>query len=147
MEHIEHRMVAVTRKAGMTLIEMMISMGITALMCAGLYSGGIMVHRSMSSLRIKTEAASFAKGGLEEMVAAGMENLATPALPLLNNATDTSSTGASMVRKAHVIWHAADGSVVASMDKDGYAEVHMDIYYPAPLSGKTLVARYATLVK
>lgn len=133
-------------KAGISLVEVSIAMAITAFTCGGLYSMGIAVRRSSERMRVATEAQSYAKEVLEEMIARDAVELALPTINLMDPSTIESSTGASLTRTVQLNWHNATGTVVSNFTEGGYAEVHVSVDYPAPRSGKTLTDTYSTII-
>lgn len=133
-------------QSGMTLIEMLLAMGITALMCGGLYTMGIMLRRSSEGTRIATEARAFAKERLEEIIALGLEDAAKSSCTLFETTLGKSSTGAVIQRTPSVVWHTYDGAVVTNASTADYAEVNVRVTYPTPLMGKMLTDTYSTIV-
>lgn len=111
-------------KSGMTLIEVSIAMAMTVMMCAGLYRMATGITKSSQSARLETEARSYASGVLEELIAAGMENLAKPSYTAIQPSQYKGSLGDVAVLMdcaPRVVWHAADGAVVSEMDASGFA--------------------------
>ena len=129
----------------MTLIEVVIAMGLLALLCSGLYVVGLNARRFAEHNRLATEARSLAKERMEEIVAIGAGNLAKSGCTLVNGDTNTSSTGYYIVRHPHLVWHAADGSVVGS-DLARYAEVRVDVTYRSPLIKQPITDSYVMIV-
>lgn len=143
---LENRSKSKRRSSGFTLIEVTIAMALTTLMCVGLYGMGLSARRSAERNRLSTEARSFAKELLEEVVGIGRGNLAKPTCTLLQTSVVKSSgPGYLITRTPQAIWHAADGSVVAAPDAD-YAEVHITVSYPSPQIDRTLSDTYSMLL-
>ena len=132
-------------QSGMTLVEVVISMGLVALLCSGLYAVGLNARRFAEHNRLATEARSLAKERMEEMYAIGAANLAKSGCTLVNSDTNTSSTGYPIARHPYLVWHAADGSVVGS-DLARYAEVHVDVAYRSPLIKRQITNSYVMVV-
>jgi len=135
-------------KAGMTMVEVVISMSCAVLLSAGVYGVGIGVMRHSYALRIDTEVQCYAKEAVEEIIAIGLENLRKPNCSYLATTNRTNpSTNVEMERSVRVIWHDQDGAVVTSSDESlAYAEVHVDVTY-GTLTGNTIrTITYSTLV-
>jgi type II secretory pathway pseudopilin PulG len=130
----------------MTLIEVCVAMVITTLMSLGLYAVGLQARKFAEHNRLATEARSLAKERLEEMIAAGMPNLAKPTCALTATDTNMSSLGYTLVRQPRIAWHAADGSVVA-VSSAAYAELHVDVTYDSPMLKGQMTDTYSTLVQ
>lgn len=115
-------------RSGVTLLEVCVAMALTTLMCVGLYAVGLQARKFAEHSRVATEARSLAKQRLEEMISAGLANLVKPTCTLTAPITNQSSLGYTLVRRPRIVWHAADGSVVAASNAI-YAEVHVDVTY------------------
>lgn len=133
-------------RAGLTLVEVCISMALTALMCAGLYAVGLKARQFTEENRLATEARALAKQRLEEMVSLGLVNLAQPSCMLLNGSTHTSTLGYPIVRQPRVAWHAADRSVVGYTNAV-YAEVHVDVTYESAMTDGQITDSYSTIIE
>lgn len=136
---------ALRSRAGMTLVEVVISMGLVAVLCSGLYAVGLNARRFAEHNRLATEARSLAKERMEEMYAIGAANLIKPGCTLASSDTNTSSTGYAIVRRPRLVWHAADGSL-ASSELARYAEVHVDVAYQSPLVKRQVTNSYVMIV-
>jgi len=134
------------RQDGMTLVEVMIAVCLIALVCGGLYALNIKTMRFGEHNRLATEARSLAKERLEEIISVGALNLAKPTCTLLNTDTNLSSRGYPIIRQPQIIWHAADGSVVASTNA-AYAEIHMNVNYRSPLTKTLIVESYPMILQ
>ncbi len=134
------------RKAGISLVEVTVAMAITAFTCSGLYTMGLSLRRTSERSRIKTEACAYAKEALEEIISIGLANLAQPGCTLVQSTTEESSTGARLSRSVRVYWHDKNGTVVTTPDDEGYAEVHVTVTFPAPLSGAIQRNTYSTII-
>jgi Tfp pilus assembly protein PilV len=135
-------------RAGMTLVEVVIGMAITTFMCVGLYSMGLYVVRFSQSARIETEARAYATGLLEELIAAGMQNIATLGYSAMEASEHMGTLGDVSIPincTPSVVWHTADGTVVTEMDEDGFAEVHVQVSYTPPRMN-TRSDAYATII-
>jgi len=121
-------------RLGMSLIEVTVAMGLTALMCGGLYALGLNIRRVGEKYRLSTEAQSFAKERLEEIIAYGLDNIKLPSCTLLKTTTTKSSLGYTITRKPRIIWHAADQSVVDDPADAAYAEVHIEVTDTSPVA-------------
>lgn len=107
---------------------------------------GISVRRSSEHLRIETEARSFGKEAVEEIIAAGKSNLSKPDFSYINPSTMVLPHAAKLMRSVSVIWHDKDGAVVEAMDDEGYAEVHVKVRYQSPV-GKIMIAdSFSTII-
>jgi Tfp pilus assembly protein PilE len=135
-------------KSGMTLVETMMALACAAVMCAGIYGAGVAVLRYSQTLRIETEVQAFAKEGVEEVIYAGMDNLANSDCTYSLSANRVNPTTAvTMQRIPEIIWHDATGTVVESSNSTAaYAEVHMHVVYTMPLSGTVRTNTYSTIV-
>jgi len=131
---------------GMTLVEVSIAMGLVCLLCAGLYSAGIMIRRIGEKNRLATEARSLAKERIEEMIAYGFENITKPSCQLLETNTLISARGYRITRTPHVIWHTAD-TRITTRDAADYAEVHVDVAFISPVSKHSISDRFSTLIQ
>ncbi|MDP6491672.1 MAG: hypothetical protein QGH42_08010 [Kiritimatiellia bacterium] len=131
---------------GTTLVETAIAMALVTVMSGGLFTVGIKAQRYGEHNRVETEAASFAKERLEDMVAMGVQNLVKESCGLRNTVTNLSSQELIFVRTPRLVWHAADGSVTNTAGAV-YAEAHVDITYPSPMYGHTITDTYSTLIK
>lgn len=131
---------------GFTLVEVTIAMALTVLMCAGLYTMGLQSRRSSLRNRLATEARTFAKERLEEIVAIGGEDLAKPSNTLLDADQVTSPTHYVITRNPRVVWHATDRSVVADASDAAYGEVHVDVSYRSPHTSRILTDTYSMLL-
>lgn len=135
-----------SNKSGMTLIEMSISMAIIAVLSAGLYGMGTGVRRSGERLRIETEARAYAKEAVEEIIAAGKTNLSKPEFSASKPATMVLPRNAKLMRTVSVVWHDKIGAIVAGLDAEGYAEVHVKVRYLSPM-GKTMISdSFSTII-
>ena len=133
-------------RRGMTLIEVLIAIAIVALMCAGLLPVGLKARRFAEHNRLATEARLLAKERLEEMISVGRPNLALPGCTLSNACTNLSSQGYSIVQQPQIVWHAADGTVVAAAAAV-YAEAHVDVTYRSPLLKQPSTDTYSTIIE
>jgi Tfp pilus assembly protein PilV len=136
----------INTKDGMTLVEVVIAMCLISLVCGGLYALNIKTMRFGEHNRLATEARSLAKERLEELISVGALNLAKPSCTMLNTDTNLSSRGYPIIRQPQIIWHAADGSVVASTNA-AYAEIHMNVNYRSPLTKSLLVDSYPMILQ
>ena len=130
----------------MTIIEVSIAMGVTALMCIGLFGIGVEIMRFGQYSRVATEARSLGKQRLEEMLAAGRTSLAQPSCTLLNADTNLSSLGYSIVRTPRVIWHDSDKSVVDVSSND-YAEVNVAVAFYSPTVKHTITNNFSMIIQ
>lgn len=133
-------------KEGVSLIEVIIAMAVTMTLSGGLYKMGLSLQRSSETSRIATEAQGYARDTLESLIGRSLRDVAAPAFFHNFPKKRESSTGAIMTRKVDVFWHNADGEHVKAPDHDGFAEVHVEVTYPAPKTGKPLTLSYATLI-
>jgi len=135
-------------KAGMTMVEVVISMSCAALLSAAVYGVGLGVMRHSYMLRLDTEVQSYAKEAVEEIIAIGLENLRKPGCNYLATTTRTNpSTKVAMERSVRVVWHDQDGAVVTASDESlAYAEVHVDVTYGTLTGNKSRTITYSTLV-
>ena len=132
-------------RRGMTLVEVVIAMGVMAVLCLGLYRMGIQARRTVENNRLATEARTLARSRLEEMLAVGFANLAVPGCTLTNSDTNSSSLGYVVTRQPHVIWHTADGGVTNDAGAM-YAEASVRVSYYSPLAKRSVVDAYSTLI-
>lgn len=129
----------------MTLVEVVIAMALSVMLCAGLYAVVLKAEQFADHNRLATEARSLAKERLEEMFALGAENLAKFSCTLLGSDTNLSSTGGTIVRRPHLVWHTADGGVTDSVSA-AYAEVHVDVSYSSSLIKRRMTNSYSVIV-
>ena len=131
-----------TRRArGLTLVEVMVAMALLSGICAGLYRVGWQARRYAEYARLANEARGLAKEKLEELVSHDLTELR--ASPSWWNADSNSShTGASVVRQAHVVWHDPPYGIGAS-----YAEIHVDVAFRSPLWNAIMTNTFSTLVQ
>lgn len=132
-------------RGGMTLVEVVIAMALVAMLSAGLIGLSLRTRKFSEHNRIATEARTLAKDRIEDLVATRIDNLTAPGLTLFRTDTNESSRGYPIVRSADVVWHAADGSVVASTGT--YAEVTVNVSFLSPLFNKTLTNTYSMLIQ
>lgn len=133
-------------RAGFTLVEVVIAMALTALLCGGLYTLGLKARRFAEHNRIATEARTLGKERLEEIISVGLENLLKPSCLLMNTDTNISSLGYPIIRMAQVSWHAADRTVV-SVTNSVYAEFHQQVSYYSPLLNKQITDTYSSIIQ
>lgn len=134
------------RRLGLTLVEVVIAMALVALLCLGLFTVGLKSRRFAEHSRVATEARTLAKQRLEEIVAGGRLNLATPTYTLLGVVSNTSSRGYPIIRTPYVLWHAADGASVGA-SSGVYAEVHVDVSFWTPLFDRLLTNSFSMIVE
>jgi len=134
-----------TWQAGLTLIEVVIGMALAVLLCLGLISVSLKTQHFSEYSRLATEARSLAKERMEDIMAAGFDTLKNPSYSLLLPDTNTSSLGYPIVRDTHVVWHMGDGSIT-SAETGTYAEVHVDVSYMSPLTGRGATNTYSMIV-
>jgi len=130
----------------MTLVEVTIAMALTAMISGGLYAVGLEARKLTEHNRVATEARSLAKERLEEMISVGSLNLAKPTCMLANADTNQSLHGYTIVRQPRVVWHAVDGSVVATSNAV-YAEVHVDVSYESRITKGQISDTYSTILQ
>ncbi len=131
--------------AGMTLVEVLIALALTVLLCAGLFRVGLKVSAYGEDNRSATEARYFAKERLEEMLATGRANLTSSSTLLLSD-TNISTRGYPIIRIPRVIWHAADKSVTGTSNAV-YGELHVDVAYWSPLISHTVTDTFSTIIQ
>ena len=134
------------RRSGMTLIEVCIAMILVLLLCGGLYAAGLKVVQFAEHNRLATEARALAKERMEEMIAYGASELAKPTCTVPNSDTNLSSLGYSIVRRPVLVWHAADGTVVASTNAL-YVEAHVDVTYRSPLIKRDMTDSFSMIIE
>lgn len=137
---------AATACGGMTLVEVVIAMALTVLMCGGLYIVGGKARQFAEQDRLAAEARSLAKERLEEVISVGFANAIKPTCTVWQADTNTSSLGYTIVRQPRVVWHAADGSPCGSTNAV-YAEVHVAVSYLSPLIKTQIVDSYSVILQ
>ncbi len=133
-------------KRGMTLVEVLIAMAITAGLCLGLYEVGWKARRYAEYSRVATEARALAKEKLEEIISYDFESLSQPSCLLWNADTNTSSLGIPIQRRPQVVWHAADKAVVG-VSSGVYAEVHVAVSFLSPLGTQMTTNTFSILIQ
>lgn len=133
-------------RGGFTLVEVVIAMALTALLCGGLYALGLKARRFAEHNRIATEARTLGKERLEELISIRREGLAKPSCTLMNTDTNTSSLGYPIIRTAQISWHAQDRSV-AGATNSVYAEVHQQVSYFSPLFNHSVTDSFSTIIQ
>ena len=136
----------VDSSSGISLIEVVIAMALAALICAGLFPVGLKARQFAEHSRLATEARLLAKERLEEMISFGRLNLAKPSCTLTITSTNLSSQGYSIARQPRIVWHAADGGVVAAT-AGVYVEAHVDVKYQSPLLKQPSTDTYSTIIQ
>ena len=135
------------RRAGLTLIEVMIASGLVLLLALGLLSVGMKIQHMGEYSRYATEARALAKERMEEIISMGIDNLRPGGLTLFLTDTNTTTRGYPVIRQTRLIWHAGDGSVVTGSLNGVYAEVHSDVIFWSPLSDRYLTNTYSVLIE
>ena len=130
---------------GVTLVEVMVAMLLTAMLCAGTYTVGLYARGVSEKNRVAAEARSLARERLEEMIAAGKDNLAMASSTLADSTLHTCASGGSVKREPRLIWHAADGSITQAIGA-AYAEVHMDVTYVSPVTHNEMKETISTII-
>jgi len=133
-------------RRGMTLVEVVIGLALTALMCIGIAAVGIRARRFGEHNRVAAEAQCVAKQRLEEIIAAGRVRLAQPTFTAPNTTTGLSSRGYTVICAPSVVWHDAFGQVVG-VSSSAYAEVYVDVQFWSPLAEAMVTNRLAVLVQ
>lgn len=133
------------RCTGMTLVEVTIAMAVTTLMSAGIFSVALKTRAFAEHNRAATEARTLARERMEEMIAVGLEGLASPSCTLTQTTTNRTSLGTMIVRTPHVVWHAQDDAITNAEDAV-YAEIHVDVAYHSPLQKTEVTDVYASLL-
>ena len=134
---------------GFTLIETIIATGLVALVAGSLYAGGIGLLKLSAINKLTIEARALGVQKLEEIVAGGFNNMLSDEFTPLQTQTNFLSyvnTYNTVIRRATVIGHAMDRSVVASLSDSDYLEVHVEVMYQSPFSGVVMTNRFSTLV-
>jgi type II secretory pathway pseudopilin PulG len=133
------------RRDGMTLVEILIAMALVVMMCAGILTVVLKAKRFAEHTRVATAARGLAKERLEEMIAAGLEDVAAPACMYTNLTLHTTMIGYNVQRQARLYWHDVDGSVTARTNA-AYAEAHVDVIYDSPLINGLQTDTYSGIV-
>lgn len=133
-------------RSGMSLIEVVVAMALTVLLCGGLFGIGLKARRFAEHGRVAIEARTLAKQKLEEIVGDGRINIAQPTYMLVAADTNVSSRGYPIVRRPYVIWHAADGATVG-VSSGVYAEVHVDVSFWTPLYDHSVTNSFSMIVE
>lgn len=134
------------KTVGYTLVEVMIAMVFTAVICIGLFEVGWRAKRYAEYSRVATEARCLAKEKLEEINSHTFLSLSQPECSLWNADTTTSSLGYTIARQPRVVWHNANKSVVG-VASSLYAEVHVDVSFISPLWGRKMTNSYSLIVQ
>jgi prepilin-type N-terminal cleavage/methylation domain-containing protein len=130
---------------GMTLIEVVIALALSVLLCAGLFQVGLKTYAYGENSRAATEARYYGKQRLEEMIATGRANLAASSSLLLSD-TNSGIEGYPIIRIPRVVWHTADRSVTGSSNAI-YGEIHVDVAYWSPLYSTTVTDTFSTIIQ
>jgi len=130
----------------MTLVEVMVSCALLALVSAGLVAGGMAAIRMTHYLRTSTEARAMAKGRMEALTSGGKIRLMQPEYQLLKPYTNTVTLDHPIVLRTRLIWHDATGAVGSGISNE-YAEVHVDVEYFEPFKRGTKTDTYSGIVR
>ncbi len=130
----------------MTLVEVVIALALSVLLCAGLFKVGLKASAYGENSRSATEARYFGKERLEEMIATGRINLGNPGASVLLSDTNLSTRGYPIIRMPRVIWHSAEKTVTGSSNAV-YGEVHVDVAYWSPLHSTTVTDTFSTIIQ
>jgi prepilin-type N-terminal cleavage/methylation domain-containing protein len=130
---------------GMTLVEVLIALALSVLLCAGLFKVGLKTAVFGEDNRVATEARFYAKERLEEILATGRGNLSDSCTLLLSD-TNLSTRGYPIVRIPRIVWHTADKSITGTSNAI-YGEVHVDVRYWSPLSSTTVTDSFSTIIQ
>lgn len=124
-------------KEGTTLVELLMAIAIISFMAGAIYLGGLAVLAHSQSVTISTAAATYAKEGLEEIIAVGYDTLTggepVEQVILMNPNTHK----VDLIRTTQIVWHAPDGSVSGVPLEDGYAEVIVEVAWQVPQTTHT----------
>lgn len=145
-EHVNAERGGVRSRRGITLVEVVIGLALTALLCIGVATVGIRARRFGEHNRVAGEAQCLAKQRIEEIVAAGRGRLAQPTYTLPNTTTSLSSRGYTIICSPAVVWHDAAGQVVG-VSSSAYAEVYVDAKFWSPLAETFSTNRFAILIQ
>ena len=130
--------------SGMTLIEVVIAMGLLAVVIAGLYACGLTVMKMRLYNSISSESRALGIQKLEEVAANGFDNIIqqVPFNPQTNYLADKYP----VVRQVEVTGHTTN-RMVTNLADSAYLEVHVHVAYYSPLSGRAITDCYSTIVR
>jgi len=124
-------------REGTTLVELLMAVVIISFMAGAIYVGGLAVFAHTQSVTITTAANTYAKEGLEEIIAVGYDTL-TGGEPIEQVILMNPNTHkVNLTRTTQVVWHAPDGSISDIPLEDGYAEVIVQVAWQVPRTSHT----------
>ena len=132
-------------RRGTSLVEVMIAMVFSSIICAGLYEVGWKSRQYADYARVATEARSRAKEQLEEIVSYNLSDLCQASYQWKSD-TNLSAMGYSIVRTPRVVWHAGDTSET-NASSSLYAEVHVDVAFRSPLWKKMVTNTFSMIIQ
>lgn len=132
--------------SGMTVVEVMVALLLTGLLCVGVIALTRQVRRAAEHNRCATEARALGKERLEEILALGRPGLMQTNTVLMRPDTNTTTTGFQVTRRTRVVWHAVNGAITTALDS-AYAEVHVDVGFWSPLRNRSVSNTFSMLVQ
>jgi len=136
---------------GFTLVEVCISVGLLAMLSAGLYGVSIMAMKLVHYNMVMSEARALGVQKIEEIVAGGLDDVAMQA-PYDAQvdyilASPSRPQQFPVHRSVTVIGHNQDGSVVSNLADSAYIEVNVDVTCKNPLNNRPKSSRFTAIVQ
>ena len=132
--------------SGMTLIEVVIAMGLLAVVIAGLYACGLTVMKMRLYNSITSESRALGIQKLEEVAAVGFDNI-VKTNPATKTETNYLADKYLVVRQVEVTGHTTNRTVEPILTNSAYLEVHALVSYYSPFSCRAVTDSYSTIVR
>ena len=131
---------------GMTLVEVVIAMGLLAVVIAGLYACGLTVMKMRLYNSITSESRDLGIQKLEEVAAVGFDNI-VKTNPATKTETNLLADKYPVVRQVDFTGHTKNRTVEPILTNSAYLEVHVLVSYYSPFSGRAVTDSYSTIVR
>ncbi len=132
-------------QAAYTLVEVVVAVALVAILAIGLFASGIMVRKMTHANRVSLEARTLGIQLIEELSANDIPNLAL--IMPFEERTNRLQFGEVVLRNAEAIGHDTNGSIVSNLVDSTYVELHVDVSFLSPLTRKTMINSFSTIVK
>ena len=134
-----------SKHEGFTLVEVVIAMGLLAIVIAGLYAGSRAVTRMRLYNMITSEARALGIQKMEEVTAIGFDNIVM-SVPFVVQTNYIGNTY-PVERYVQVIGHTTNLTVETNLANSAYLEIHVEVSCFSAFSGRQVTNVYSSIVR